>query len=131
MLKCLSKNSNQGLMFMEQEPVSTFSMIIYLTLILGFFIILVFKKRNQVGKTWDGPIGAEVTIGDKILTCSHCGHNKFSKREGLLTTTWITLFLSPFWNRSARCFHCKNCGYLHWFIRSEEKAEIERSNVSE
>ncbi len=45
------------------------------------------KKRSQLGKTWEGPLAATVVIKDKELQCSHCGHNQFSKAEGLLATT--------------------------------------------
>lgn len=99
-----------------------------LGLIILFFIIVFYKKKKQVGKTWDGCVSAKVTINDQTLSCSHCGHDKFAKREGLINTTWVTLFRFPFFNKSARCFVCKNCGYLHWFVDTEEKSEIERTD---
>ena len=96
-----------------------------LGLILLFFILVFYKKKKQVGKTWDGCVSAKVTIKDKLLNCSHCGHEKFGKREGLINTTWVTFFRFTFLNKGARCFVCKNCGFIHWFVDVEEKAEME------
>lgn len=72
---------------------------------------------------WDRPVSAVVQIEGKELQCSHCGHNQFSKREGILVTKWVSLMGLSFWNRSARCFSCQNCGFLHWFVRTEEQAD--------
>lgn len=84
------------------------------------------KRKKQVGETWSGPLSATVVIQDKELHCQHCGHHKFNKREGMLTTTWVTFFRFAFWNQSAPCYVCKNCGFVHWFVQPKEKAEVVR-----
>jgi len=102
------------------------SSIVFLVFCLGVWGISLHKKKSQLGKTWDGPLTAIVVIKEKELQCSHCSHNQFSKVEGLLTTTWVTLFRFPFWNKSASCFVCKNCGFVHWFLQPKEKADVKR-----
>jgi len=102
--------------------------IFWPVLIIIFFVIVFLKRKSQLGKTWDGPLSATVLIEGKMLTCNHCEHTKFSKVEGLLTTTWITFFFSPFWNRSASCFVCKKCRHVHWFIEPKEEANITRTD---
>lgn len=54
---------------------------------------------------------------DKPLHCQICGHDEFNRREVLLNTTLATLFNVDWANRSAMCFICDRCGYVHWFIR--------------
>ena len=105
------------------EWLGSISVYLFAVAFLGFTF---YKKRSEIGKTWDGAIGANVSIKDINLTCSHCSHNRFTKREGLLNTTWVTFFRLAFCNQGARCFVCKKCGYVHWFIATEEKAEITR-----
>lgn len=110
---------------MDQNAGSAIVAILFWGFVIVGFIITFIKKRSQVGKTWSGGVGAKVTIKEKVLKCSHCGHDRFSKREGLVTTSWITfIFRSQFWNQSARCFQCKSCGFLHWFVDCKEEAEI-------
>lgn len=95
-------------------------------------IILLFtsiKRNRQVGKTWNGLLSATVLIQDKELHCTHCGHNKFQKREGMLTTTWVTFFRCAFWNQSVPCYVCKNCRFIHWFLEPKEKVEIVRDPI--
>lgn len=97
--------------------------------LIGAIVIIFFitcrKKAKQLGKMWDKPLSATVVIQDKELHCAHCGHDKFKKREGLLTTTWATFFRLAFWNQSAPCYVCTHCGNVHWFLSPEEKAEIQ------
>ncbi len=105
--------------------------IFYIAFIAFFPVITFLKKRSQLGKTWCEPVEAAVTIKNKKLQCSHCGHDKFSKREGLLNTTWVMFFRFGFWNRSASCFVCQDCGFVHWFVSPDEKAEIQRTYSKE
>lgn len=87
--------------------------------------ILFWKRRKQLGETsYGGAKGLLIEIKGKELRCSHCNHNIFRKREGLLTTTWLTLVHLNSFNRSARCFVCKNCGFVHWFLSTDEKVDI-------
>lgn len=102
--------------------------IILISIVAIPFFLTFRKKQKQVGKMWDGPLSATVTVQDKELHCAHCGHHKFKKREGLLNTTWVTFFQFPFWNQSAPCYVCSNCGYVHWFLSPKEKADILRDS---
>jgi predicted nucleic-acid-binding Zn-ribbon protein len=54
---------------------------------------------------------------DKPLRCQMCDHDEFNRREVLLNTTLATLFNFDWANRSAMCFVCDRCGYVHWFVR--------------
>jgi len=103
-------------------------MLFFLIVLIIIWGITFYKKRSQLGTTWEGPIEATVVIKEKELKCAHCQHNRFSKVEGLLTTTWVTLFRFPFWNKSCACFVCKNCGFVHWFREPKEKANIQRTD---
>ena len=58
-----------------------------------------------------------VQIGGRPLTCHVCGHTQFRRRKAKLNTTWMTLFDLDWLNRSADCYVCDNCGYVHWFLR--------------
>ncbi len=106
-----------------QKPVWLFLFVLLFVISPTFIFI---KKRNQIGKTWWGPVQATVSIKNKTLNCSHCGHDKFDKREGILNTSWVMFFRFGFWNRSASCFICRDCGFLHWFVSPDEKAKIQR-----
>lgn len=88
------------------------------------FLVLFLKKYKQFGEKHDYKTGIKVLIKEKELCCNHCSHNIFQKREGLLTTTWVTLFKLACLNRSARCYACKNCGFVHWFIGPYEQVDI-------
>ena len=100
--------------------------IIFIVLIL----IVYFKKRQQVGMTWSGPVLAKIKIADQYLKCHVCSHEYFYKREALLNTSIIMFFHFGFLNRSAVCFRCQKCGYLHWFVNPKEKAEIDVKGTS-
>lgn len=101
--------------------------IFYLALIFGPFIIMNIKKRRQVGNLWSGPLTAKLQIADKELSCKHCGETEFQKREGILATSWLSLFHLSCWNQSASCYTCKRCGRVEWFVcPKEEKLEFKR-----
>lgn len=53
-------------------------------------LITYIKKRVQLGQTWEYPVESPVRIEEKMLTCPHCGNSKFSKREGLMNTSWAS-----------------------------------------
>lgn len=95
--------------------------------IILFIVVLIIcyvKKKRQVGSLSSSLGGmATVVLAEKKLQCSHCGFDRFRKREGILATTWVTLFQFTFWNESARCFVCAKCGFVHWFLNREEKIE--------
>ncbi|MEK7686038.1 MAG: hypothetical protein AAB466_11510 [Verrucomicrobiota bacterium] len=57
-----------------------------------------------------------VQIQDRILKCQVCGHDEFHKRKAQLNTS-VASFLGFDWaNRSAQCYVCAKCGYIHWFL---------------
>lgn len=93
--------------------------------LLSFIVITCIKKKKQIGKTWSGRVTARVHIAGKPLSCQHCGNTQFQKREGILVTSLVCLFRFDYWNQSAACYTCIQCGCVHWFVRpTEEKVEI-------
>jgi|GEM_PF-1093351 len=97
--------------------------LMILLLIVVVFGITFWKKQRQLGKTWRGE-SATVTLGGKKLSCLYCGHDRFFKREGLLTTTWLMFWRLAFWNRSVPTFVCERCGFAHSFLAHETSAEF-------
>ena len=92
-----------------------------------FSVILLIKKRNQLGKTWSGQFVAKIKVYDNYLKCHACNYDHFSKREGLLNTTFLTLFSLGQFNRSATCYICSRCGHIHWFNNKNQDIEINAS----
>lgn len=58
----------------------------------------------------------EVTVHDRSLTCQVCGYNGFWKREAQLNTAGLSFLNMDWLNRSAQCYICARCGYVHWFL---------------
>ena len=55
-----------------------------------------------------------VEIGGRALACQFCGHSGFHTRRALLHAEGFA------WNnRSAFCYICDACGYIHWFLPAE------------
>jgi hypothetical protein len=119
------RNSKKQKSEKTMTPDEKLSDMLTIILALIFMIIVFVKKRRQVGKLWsNGGSTAIVEVENKKLQCTHCGHDHFRKREGLLATTWVAFFHFTFWNESARCFVCTNCGFVHWFLTRTEKADL-------
>lgn len=95
---------------------------VYGLLLVGLF----YKRQKQVGNKWGKPFEASVEIEDIPLACTHCNHDKFTKREGQFNTSIVSFLLSSFWNRSAHCYICRKCGCAHWFNKPRATAKIER-----
>ncbi|HXF96675.1 MAG TPA: hypothetical protein VNI61_11310 [Gemmatimonadales bacterium] len=55
-------------------------------------------------------------VGGRPLTCQVCGHTRFRRRRAKLNTTWMTFFELDWLNRSADCYVCDRCGFVHWFL---------------
>lgn len=53
---------------------------------------------------------------NKPLHCLVCAHDEFEQRSALLNTSAATFFGFDWANRSANCFVCNRCGYIHWFV---------------
>jgi hypothetical protein len=101
------------------------AILFYLAFLIVPFVVTAMKKRRQLGRGWTGPVSATLSISNKELCCKHCAHTKFQKREGILVTSWIAFFRLSFWNQSAACYTCAQCGHVEWFIRpTEEKVEF-------
>ena len=59
----------------------------------------------------------KVTVGEDIqLKCQVCGREEFEERQAQLNTATMSLFGLDWLNRSARCFVCLRCGFVHWFL---------------
>ena len=57
----------------------------------------------------------EVRIQGKQLHCQFCGNQQFYLRKTLLNTRLATIFELDWANRSASCYECAQCSFLHWF----------------
>jgi hypothetical protein len=87
-----------------------------LTLALGAaFLLYAWRKRKaQFGSPRSQ---VRVYLSERPLRCHVCDGDVFQKREGLINTTWVTLFRLDPLNESAHCLACNSCGYVHWFAQ--------------
>jgi uncharacterized protein with PIN domain len=85
-------------------------------LILGgaLFFFAWRKKRGQFGVA---RAAVNVYLNERRMRCLMCEGEVFQKREGLLNTTWVSLFKLDPLNESAHCLTCQTCGYVHWFAQ--------------
>jgi len=93
--------------------------LIGFAILFGVIAITIWKRIKSIGATW--PAESKLAVKDKVLICAHCGCDSFYKREGLVNTSLFVLFHLGCWNKSAACYTCSNCGFVHWFIAPEEK----------
>jgi hypothetical protein len=62
-----------------------------------------------------------VTISDAPLHCQICKGDEFIVRKNiLLNTIWASFLGWEFANRTATCYVCAGCGYIHWFVSSDK-----------
>ena len=50
------------------------------------------------------------------LRCQVCGYDAFEMRRAQLNTRGMTFLKLDWANRSATCYVCDRCGYIHWFL---------------
>ena len=62
----------------------------------------------------DGP--ERYTAAGMLVTCSHCGGERFKKREAQLNTALMSAMDLDCFNESAVALICEDCGHLEWFI---------------
>ena len=58
----------------------------------------------------------QVSIKGKKLTCVVCKHDRFAHRKAQLNTAGMSLLDLDWLNKSANCYVCENCTYIHWFL---------------
>jgi hypothetical protein len=58
----------------------------------------------------------EVEVGGRTLQCEICKGSQFRHRKAQLNTAAATFFNLDWANRSANCYVCDRCGYVHWFL---------------
>ena len=58
----------------------------------------------------------EVFLGELQLHCEICKGGLFWHREAQLNTAMATFFNFDWANRTAICYVCSRCGYIHWFL---------------
>lgn len=100
---------------------STYFIVIILTL-LGVLALAIWKREREFGSGWHNQEGKKIAIHNKELHCHHCGGQNFRKMEGKISTSVMLYFFLGFLNRSATCFTCIDCGFVHWFLSPKEKA---------
>jgi hypothetical protein len=57
-----------------------------------------------------------VEVNGKALRCVICSNNLFWTRSALLNTGAMTFFNLDWADKSATCFVCSECTYVHWFL---------------
>ena len=57
-----------------------------------------------------------VIVANDELKCQICGHNRFFTSKAQLNTRMLTFLNLDFFNHSALCHTCEQCGYVHWFL---------------
>lgn len=57
-----------------------------------------------------------VHVGEIELRCQICRHDEFRQREAQLNTAVASFFDLDWANRTASCYVCDHCGYVHWFL---------------
>ena len=58
-----------------------------------------------------------VTVAGLSLRCEICKHDRFWTREAQLNTAVATFFNFDWANKTATCYVCDGCGYIHWFLQ--------------
>ena len=59
----------------------------------------------------------QYAIDDKQLICMFCRNDTFTTRREQLHSPGRTFFNLEWTDKTATCFVCSSCGYLHWFMR--------------
>ena len=57
-----------------------------------------------------------VQVAGLELRCRICQHGEFWQREAQMNTAVATFFNFDWANRTATCYVCERCGYVHWFL---------------
>ena len=85
----------------------------------GFFKAL----RAGLNGEPDVAEGDRFTAAGKVITCSHCAHDRFAEGHAQLNTAGMS-FLNLDWaNRSAATLACLRCGHIEWFLHDPDSAE--------
>jgi hypothetical protein len=57
-----------------------------------------------------------VEVNGKPLRCVVCQHDRFWVTAAQLNKAVTTFFKLDWTDRSATCFVCSECTYIHWFL---------------
>ena len=78
------------------------------------YLAVTLKHENET----DDQRGYDIhcSNNDRKLKCVICGHDSFHHRYAKLNTSILTFFGLDWLNKTADCYVCKSCGYVHWFI---------------
>lgn len=63
----------------------------------------------------------KVQLGEVELCCQICKNDQFWRREAQLNTAMATFFNLDWANKTADCYVCSQCGYIHWFLPLKKK----------
>ncbi|RKY21464.1 MAG: hypothetical protein DRQ55_04275 [Planctomycetota bacterium] len=58
----------------------------------------------------------QVRVVGVDLHCEICKHERFFSRDAQLNTAVMSFFDMDWANKTATCFVCERCGYVHWFL---------------
>lgn len=59
----------------------------------------------------------QIEIAGHELHCQICRHDRFLEQRVQMNTTGFTFFDLDWLNKSATCYICDDCGYIHWFLK--------------
>ena len=57
-----------------------------------------------------------IEVNGKSLHCTICGNGYFWIRSAQLNKAVTTFFNLDWTDKSATCFVCSECTYIHWFL---------------
>jgi len=72
--------------------------------------------NNEIMGLFSQPEPQQQTVNDKPLRCVVCENDRFFERSAQLNTAVAEFFDLAWANRSATCFVCSECSYVHWFL---------------
>ena|SRR5687768_1423387 len=64
----------------------------------------------------------EVRVAGHQLRCQVCDYTRFYRRETGFSTGASSFFGQDWANSKATTFICEQCGYVHWFMRTNAAA---------
>ena len=58
----------------------------------------------------------QVQVAGLDLHCEICKQDRFWQRKAQLNTAVASFFDFDWANKTAQCYVCAHCGYIHWFL---------------
>ena len=78
------------------------------------YLALIAKHGNKTEGRWENVMGGSKK--NLLINCLICGNQSFDRRPAQLNTSTLSFFGLDWLNKTADCYVCKSCGYIHWFV---------------